>query len=151
MNLLGTASDEFWERIRYVAVSNWTIEVKGSKRVEVDGTDDKKEITALLSCTLSGNFLPEQVVYAEKSPTCLPKVAFPPDLHVTFTSNHWCNEDTLMGYRHCVCFHISESLFWSKSQLHPTCLSFLISLKARWLIDFCKPRRIMIFKWKSSV
>ena len=41
-----------------------------------------------------------QVVYAGKTPACLPKVEFPPDWHVTFTPNHWCNEETMMGYLH---------------------------------------------------
>ena len=48
-----------WDQtgVKYVPVSNWTMEVKGSKRVEVAGTDDKRKITALLSCMLDGNFL----------------------------------------------------------------------------------------------
>ena len=81
-----------WDQtgVKYVPVLNWTMEVKGSKRVEVTGTEDKRQITALLSCTLSGKCLPVQVVHAGKSPACLPKVAFPPDWHVTFSPNHWC-------------------------------------------------------------
>ena len=51
-------------------------------------TNDKRQITALLSCTLNRNFLPVQVVYPGKTPACLPKVEFPPDWHVTFTPNH---------------------------------------------------------------
>ena len=39
-----------WDQtgVKYVPVSNWTMEVKGSKRVEVAGADDKRQITALL-------------------------------------------------------------------------------------------------------
>ena len=46
-----------WDQtgIKYVPVSNWTMEVKGAKRVEVVGVDDKRQITILLSCTLSGS------------------------------------------------------------------------------------------------
>ena len=79
-----------WDQtgVKYVPVANWTMEVKGSKWVEVAGTDDNRQITALLSCTLSGKCLPIPLVYVGKSPACLPKVAFPPDWHVTFTPNH---------------------------------------------------------------
>ena len=39
-----------WDQtgVKYVPVSNWTMEVKGSKQVEVAGNDDKRQITALL-------------------------------------------------------------------------------------------------------
>jgi hypothetical protein len=35
----------------------------GSKQVEITGLEDKKQITALLSCTMSGNLLPSQLLY----------------------------------------------------------------------------------------
>ena len=48
--------------------------LKGAKRVVIAGSDDKRQITALFSCTLSGRFLPPQVIYAGKTPACLPKL-----------------------------------------------------------------------------
>lgn len=97
------------------------MEVKGSKRIEVAGTDDKKQITALLSCTLSGNFLPVQVIYAGKTPACLPKAEFPPNWHVTFTPNHWSNEGTMMGYLHNILIPNVEKLHSNQnlSTTHP--------------------------------
>ena len=62
--------------------------------MEISGVDDKRQITALLAGTLSGHFLPAQLIYAGKTPACLPKVQFLSDWHVTFTPNHWSNEDT---------------------------------------------------------
>ena len=32
------------------------MEAKGAKRVEIAGSDDKRQLTALFSCTLNGNF-----------------------------------------------------------------------------------------------
>ena len=55
-------------------MSNWTFEQKGAKRVEIAGLDDKRQITVLLSCTMDGKLLPTQVIYAGKTPACLPKV-----------------------------------------------------------------------------
>ena len=63
--------------LKYVPVSNWTIEHKGAKRVEITGSNDKRQIAALFSCTLSGKFLPPQMIYAGKTPACLPKVNSP--------------------------------------------------------------------------
>ena len=34
------------------------MEEEGSKRVEVAGKDDKRQLTALFACSLSGDFLP---------------------------------------------------------------------------------------------
>ena len=36
-----------WDQtgIKYVPVSNWTMEVKGGKRVEAAGVDNKRQIT----------------------------------------------------------------------------------------------------------
>ena len=62
---------------KYVPVSNWTMEHKGAKRVAIAGSDDKQQITALFSCTLSGRFLPPQVIYIGKISACLPKLKFP--------------------------------------------------------------------------
>jgi len=44
--------------LKYVPVSNWTMEHKGAKWVEITGRDDKRQLTALFTCTLSGKFLP---------------------------------------------------------------------------------------------
>ena len=59
--------------LKYVPVSNWIMEVKGTKRVEIVGSDNNRQLTALLSCTLCGKYRPPQVIYAGKTPACLPK------------------------------------------------------------------------------
>ena len=89
-----------WDQtaVRYVPVSNWTQEVKGAKRVEIVGTDDKRQITATLTVTASGEMLPAQMIYGGKTPACLPKVDFPKGWHITFTPNHWANKDTMVAY-----------------------------------------------------
>ena len=84
--------------IKYVPVSCWTLEKKGSKHVEIAGVDDKRQFTALLAGTLAGQFLPAQLIYAGKTPACMPKTSFPSDGHVTFTPNQWSNEDTMLAY-----------------------------------------------------
>lgn len=89
-----------WDQtgINYVPVSQWTMEKKGSKRVEVVGLNDKRQITAVFAGSLSGDFLPIQLVYQGKTSKCLPKLDFPEAWHITCTPNHWCNEQTMKEY-----------------------------------------------------
>lgn len=89
-----------WDQtaIKYIPVSNWTMATEGSKRVELIGQDDKRQITATFAGTLAGDFLPIELVYEGKTSKCHPSVSFPEGWHVTHTANHWCNEDTMIDY-----------------------------------------------------
>ena len=57
-----------WDQsgITYVPVSEWSMAKEGSKRVEVTGLKDKRQITAVFAVTVSGDFLPMQMVYQGK-------------------------------------------------------------------------------------
>ena len=84
--------------INYVPVSNWTMAREGSKRVDIIGVDDKRQITAVLAGTMDGHFLPPQIIYKGKTKKCLPSVEFPENWDVTYTQNHWANEKTTEDY-----------------------------------------------------
>ena len=58
----------------YVPVLNWTMAAQGSKRVEIGGIDDKRQITAVFARTMSGLFLPPQIIYQGRTTKCLPTV-----------------------------------------------------------------------------
>ena len=89
-----------WDQtgLNYVPVSQWTMEQEGAKRVEIDGKDDKRQITAVFGCSMSGDFLPPQLVYQGKTTKCLPSFQFPSDWSITYTANHWSNEETMELY-----------------------------------------------------
>ena len=89
-----------WDQtaIKYIPVSNWTMATEGSKRIELIGQDDNRQITATFAGTLTGNFLPIQLVYEGKTARCHPLIDFPKGWHITHTTNHWCNEDTMIDY-----------------------------------------------------
>lgn len=90
-----------WDQtvIKYVPVSSWTMASEGSKRVQVIGTNDNRQITAVFGATLSGEFLCPQLIYKGTTTKCLPSVCFPPDWHITFfTENHWSNKSTMEDY-----------------------------------------------------
>ena len=84
--------------LNIVPVSDWTMEVEGSKRVEVAGKDDKKQITAVLGGSCVGDFLPPQIIYQGKTPHCLPNYDFPEKWDITYSANHWSNETTMKEY-----------------------------------------------------
>ena len=89
-----------WDQtgIKYVPVSNWTMAKQGAKKVEIVGVSNKRQITAVFAGTLSGTFLPPQIIYKGKTKAYLPDVAFPNDWHITFSHNHWANETTVKDY-----------------------------------------------------
>ena len=89
-----------WDQtaINYIPMSSWTMEKRGCKRVEIIALDDKHQITAVFAGTLTGDFLPPQVIYQGTTPRCLPNIEFPKDWDITCTANHWSNKETMMQY-----------------------------------------------------
>ena len=49
--------------INLVPGSQWTMEAKGSKRVEAVGVSDKRQISTVLCAALSGELLPLQLIH----------------------------------------------------------------------------------------
>ena len=79
-----------WDQtgIKIVPSSNWTMERQGSKRVELIGTDDKRQITAMFCGNLLGDFLPLQLIYKGKTARCHPQFKFPADWDITHSPKH---------------------------------------------------------------
>ena len=89
-----------WDQtaMKLVPSSSRTMEKRGTKRVEIAAIDDKRQITAVFGCSLSGDFLPIQLIYKGTTPRCLPQVSFPKDWHITCTTNHWSTNATMIDY-----------------------------------------------------
>ena len=89
-----------WDQtgIHYVPVGLWTMDKEGSKRVEIAGVDDKRQITAVFAGSLTGDFLPPQLIYKGTTHRCLPTVQFPSRWYITCSENHWSNESTMKAY-----------------------------------------------------
>ena len=82
-----------------VPASNWTMNLRGEKQVPVKGTDDKRQYTSLLACTLSGQLLPPQIIYQGKTDQCHPHgVKWPQDWDVTHTETHWSTSESMLRY-----------------------------------------------------
>jgi len=56
--------------MKIVCSSSWTVEKRGTKRVEITAADDKQRITALFTCTATGQFLPIQLIYEGSTSRC---------------------------------------------------------------------------------
>jgi hypothetical protein len=87
-----------WDQtgIQLIPVSPWTMEETGTKRVEISGIDNKQQITAIFCGTLTGDFLPLQIIYKGKTKCCHPKVVFPSDWNISQSPNHWSTEATMI-------------------------------------------------------
>ena len=66
--------------------------------MEITAVDDKRQITAVFGGSLTGDFLPIQLIYQGTTKRSLPTVEFPHDWHATFSHNHWANEETMIDY-----------------------------------------------------
>ena len=61
-----------WDQtdLNYVPVSQCTMAQEGAKRMEIDGKDNKRQITAVFGYSMSGDCLPPQLVYQGKTAKC---------------------------------------------------------------------------------
>ena len=76
---------------KYVPVSKSTLAKKGSKKVPIAGSNDKRTITATFSETLDGRFLPPQLIYKGKTARSIPKIVFPKGFSLSANEKHHSN------------------------------------------------------------
>ena len=80
----------------------------------------------MFGCTITGDFLPIQIIYKGKTKKCLPSFAFPPDWQATFSHNHWSNESTMHDYINKILLPYvkkkREELKLSSDQLESPCI-----------------------------
>ena len=75
-------------QLPFVLVISYTMENKCNQCVPVAGTTDYRQITGTFSVSLSGDFLPVQLIYQGKTKRCQPTYPFPREFHVTQTKKH---------------------------------------------------------------
>ena len=77
---------------------DFTMAPRGAKQVCQIGAKDKRMITGLLGCTMTGRLLPPQLIYKGKTDRCHPDHVFPEDWHVTHNESHWSDGLTMEQY-----------------------------------------------------
>lgn len=101
-----------WDQtgIRLVPSSSWTMDKRGTRRVEMVGVNDKRQITAVFCGNLLGDFLPVQVIYKGKTPRCHPSYSFPSGWNITHSPKHWSTEQTMLEYIDCIIVPYVEAI-----------------------------------------
>ena len=74
------------------------MEERGAGRVEIAGYGDKRMITATFAATLSGKFLPMQILYDGKTDHYHPRHQFPLEFDIYHNPNHWANEECALRF-----------------------------------------------------
>lgn len=89
-----------WDQtgIQLVPTGQWTMNRAGEKVIAIANSDDKRQITAVFAATMTGEYLPPQVIYKGKTVRCHPKVAAPKGWDIWHSDNHWSNEETMKRY-----------------------------------------------------
>ena len=78
----------------YVSVGKSTMASQGAKSVAIKGVTDKRNITLNFMVSLSGEFLPVQIIYGGKTKASQPRgITFPAGFCVTQNPKHWSNEE----------------------------------------------------------
>lgn len=77
--------------LKYVPVLHHTMAKKGAKSVSIAGSADKRCITGTYIITLSGNFLPIQLIYGGKTAQSLPQYKFPDSFSLSVNPKHFSN------------------------------------------------------------
>ena len=91
-----------WDQtgLNVVPASTWTMTEEGSTRVPIAGFGDKRQITATVAVSMSGEMLPLQLLYAGKTERCHPSYSFPSGFdiwhipnrhHHPFHQKHHCS------------------------------------------------------------
>ena len=82
----------------YVPVSKETMAKRNSTSVTIEGSDDKRMITGTFSVTLSGIFLPMQLIYGGKTNQSIPRYNFPENFCLSANPKHFSNTEESLKY-----------------------------------------------------
>ena len=134
--------------INYVPSDSYTMEKEGTKRVPIISADNKRQITAVFAGTLTGSFLPPQLMYKDTTKCCLPTVKFSSDWHITCSDNHWSNESTMIAYLQDILFpYIDCKREQLKLGANFPALVIFDNFKAQRTEKVLKLLRTIIFMW----
>ena len=86
---------------------NWTKRKGTTGKIEPSKQfllDDKRQITATFIISMSGKFLPIQVIYEGKTKRCSPKYTSPASFDATLFENHWSNTEKSLSFFYNIIF-----------------------------------------------
>ena len=84
--------------LSYVSPGKYTFSFKGTKNLPIKKVDDKRQITATFAVSLTGRFLPIQLIYKGKTKHYLPKFKFSSTFSLSYTENHLSNTENSVEF-----------------------------------------------------
>lgn len=81
--------------MQLVLTGQWIMNQAGGKVIAITNSDDKCQITAISIATMTGEYLPPQVIYKGKMVRCHPKVDAPKGWDIWHRDNHWSSKETM--------------------------------------------------------
>ena len=78
--------------LKDIPVGRQSLGKKGSKSVSITGSTDKRSITGTFIITLSGKFLPIQLLYGGKTKQSLPRFKFPESFSLSANRKYFSNK-----------------------------------------------------------
>ena len=82
----------------FVATNPETMAARGATSVTIEGSNDKRMIAGTFAITLSGNFLPIQLIYAGKTKQSIPRVSFPKEFTLSANPTHFSNAEESLKF-----------------------------------------------------
>ena len=128
--------------LSYVSPGKYTFNPKGAKTVPIKGIDDKRQITATFTVSMTGKFLPIQLVYERKTPRSRPRFDFPANFNVSFSDSPWSNMEKSIELFEKVIFPYLEqakaSLKYPKEQMSLIIMETFKGQDNDVVLDLCK-------------
>ena len=79
--------------LKLVKCGNDTLAKKNSSNITIVEVSDRRSITATFAITLSGEFLPIQLIYEGKTTQSLPPYQFPAPFSLSVNEKHFSNNE----------------------------------------------------------
>ena len=80
--------------VAFILLNKYTMDKK--KLVPIENSADYHQVTGTFSITLSGIFLPMQIIYQGQTDRRHSKLKFPEEFNITHSVNHWSNEEKVI-------------------------------------------------------
>ena len=94
----------------------------------------------MFGCSLSGSFLPVQLIYQGTTQRFLSKnTIFPAGWHITCTANHWANESTSIAYiKNIIIPYVTKERAWLDLSTNHSALVLFDVFKGRYTPEVLK-------------
>ena len=122
---------------------------KRQRPLPIKGIDDKRQITATFTVSITGKFLPIRLIYQRKTPRCLTRFDFPADFNVTFSDNHWSNtEKSIELFKKVIFPYLKQakaSLTYPKEQMSLIIKDTFKGQDNNVILDLCEKHMCQVF------